>query len=163
MVAPSIGSAQRYRALGNLHFVFIPTIAASNLTPTRAEIDAGDDITSQVAEWAGFTTTSNKIDTPDLVSTFVSSIPGSQTADDSSVTLYDDLAGSPLVDIFPRDTTGFMLLMDQGDTPTKKMDVYPVQVASLQRVRALDAATMLQVNLTITRAPGEARVIPAAT
>ena len=163
MVAPSIGSAQRYRALGNLHFVFIPTIAATNMTPTRAEINAGDDITSQVAEWEGFTTTSEKIDTPDLISTFVSSIPGQQTADDSSITLYDDLAGSPLIDIFPRDTTGYMLLMDQGDTPTRRMDVYPVQVASLQRVRALDAATMLRVALTITRAPAEGVVIPAAT
>lgn len=160
MAATAITPSVRYRALGNLHIIFAPAIASLS-SPTRSEINAGTDLTGEVAEWAGFTTTSEKIDTPDLASPFVSSIPGSQTAEDSSITTYASTTGTALATLLPRNTSGYILLMDQGDTPTKTMDVYPVQVASLVKVRALDAATMLRIDLNITRAPAENVTIPA--
>lgn len=160
MAATAIAASTRYRALGNLHIVFIPT-SADYTSVTRAEINAGTDLTGEVAEWAGFTTTSEKIDTPDLKSSFVSSIPGSQTAEDSSITMYASSAGTAIQSLLPRDTTGFILMMDSGDVPTKKMDVYPVQVASLVKVRALDAATMIRADLNVTRVPSENQTIPA--
>jgi hypothetical protein len=162
MPATPLNTAERFSALSGLEVVFVPTIASTSGAATRAEINAGTDLTSEIMEWEGFTTTTETIDTPDLTR-FVGKIPGRITAEDSSITMYADRGGDDVRDVLPRDTIGYLLWMDSGDTPSAKMDVYPVQVNSLSKVRSMDNATVLNVSVSMTRIPWEDIVIPAAT
>lgn len=159
-----IPKSTRFYTVGKTLVHFLPTIAAANLVPTRAEITAGTNLTREIAEFEGWSTTSETIDTPDMVSRFVSRIAGAITAEDSSLTFYASTNSTDARGIFPRDTTGFIIWMDAGDVPsTGKMDVYPVQVASAPKVRSMDNATMIRVDFTVTQEPAENVAIPAAT
>src|SRR5688500_14465322 len=161
MPATPLNAAERYSALDGLEIVFLPVIAASTLIATRAEINAGTDLSTEVAEWSGFTTTSETIETPDLTR-FTGKIAGRVTAEDSSLSIYADRGADDVRDVMPRDTLGYLAFMDSGDTPTEKMDVYPIQVLSCEKVRSMEAATMLRVDVSMTRIPVYDITIPAA-
>lgn len=160
----TIPASTRFYTVGTTKVFFLPTIASATLAATRSEITAGTDLTGEVAEFEGWTTTSETIDTPDMASRFVSSIAGAITAESSSLTFYADKENTDVRSILPRDTVGFIIWMDSGDVPaTGKMDVYPVQVSSAPKVRSMDSATMIRVDFNITSEPGEDVAIPAAT
>jgi hypothetical protein len=162
MPATPIQKSTRFYTVGRTQCYFVPTIVAANLEPTRSELNAGTDLTREIAEMEGWTTTSETIDTPDMVSRFVSSIPGAITAEDSSLTFYASEDSDDVRVVFPRDTAGYIVWMDSGDVPDATMDVFPVQVASAPKVRSMDNATMIRVDFNITREPVENVVIPAA-
>jgi hypothetical protein len=159
----AIPTSTRFYTVGRTKCHFLPTIAAANMIPTRAEITAGTDLTGEIAEFEGWSTTSETIDTPDMVSRFVSRIPGAITAEDSSLSFYASTDSNDARSIFPRDTTGFIVWMDSGDVPTTgKMDIYKVNVASAPKVRSMDSATLIRVDFTVTDEPVENAAIPAA-
>jgi len=160
MPATPLVASERISALGGLEIVYVPTIAASNGVPTRTEINAGTDLTGEVAEWAGFTTTATTIDTPDLTS-FVGKLPGRTEAEDSSISLYADRAGDDARDLLARGTTGFIIFMDDGDTPGSLMDIYPIQVNTLAKERSMDNATLIRADVSMVSVPVENVVIPA--
>lgn len=159
----SIPKSTRFWSVGTTEVHFVPTIADPDMAATRTEITAGTNLTAEIAEFEGWSTTSEKIDTPDMVSRFVSNIPGAITAEDSSLTFYADKAGDDVRSILPRDTTGYIIWMDGGDDPTNTMDVYPVTVASAPKIRSTDNATMIRIDFNITSEPAENVAIPAAT
>jgi hypothetical protein len=136
---------------------------ASYTSPTRAEINSGIDVSGDVAEINGFQVNSDTVDTPDLGTRFTSKIPGRITADDSSLNLYASRTGGSNTarTLFPRDSTGYIIIMDGGDVATTGvMDVFPVTVSSRPKLRALEDPAMEQVQFTITRVPAEDRTIP---
>lgn len=162
MAATPITKSTRYYTVGVTKVLFVPTIA-DPATPTRTELDAGTDVTSEIAEFEGWSTTSEAIETPDMVSRFVSSIPGQITAEESSISFYASKTGEDARQLLPRDTTGFIIWMDSGDVPTTgTMDVYPVTVASAPKVRSMDSATLIRVDFQITSEPSEDVTIPTA-
>lgn len=161
MPATPLATAQRFSALSGLEIIYIPVIAATNGTPTRAEINAGTDLTTEVMEWSGFSTTAETIETPDLTA-FVGKIPGRISAEDSSLTLYADRGRADVRTVLPRGTVGYLAFMDEGDVATKKMDIFPIQVNSLTTVRSMEAATVLRVDVSMTRIPFDNITIPAA-
>jgi len=161
MAATPITQSTRFYTVGLTKCLFLPAVVATDLTPTRSEINAGTDLTPEIAEFEGWSTTSEMIETPDMVSRFVSSIAGAITAEESSISFYASSDGDDARSIFPRDTTGYIVWMDGGDDPGNTCDVYPVLVASAPKVRSMDTATMIRVDFSITREPGENKVIPA--
>lgn len=161
MPATGIQRSTRFYTVGTTKTLFLTTIADADLEPTRAEINAGTDLTAEIAEFEGWSTTSETIDTPDMVSRFVSSIAGAITAEDSSISFYADLDGDDARSIFPRDTTGYIVWMDSGDIASAPMDVYQVQVSSAPKVRSMDNATLIRVDFNITREPAENLSVPA--
>jgi hypothetical protein len=162
MPATGIQRSTRFYTVGLTKCLFLPTIADADLEPTRAEINAGTDVTAEIAEFEGWSTTSETIDTPDMISRFVSSIAGAITAEDSSISFYADRDGDDARSIFTRDTIGYIVWMDSGDVEDAPMDVYPVQVASAPKVRSMDNATLIRVDFNITREPVENLAVPAA-
>ena len=130
--------------------------------PTRTELNAGTDITDDIAEISGFQVTSASIDTPDLASRFSSKIPGRITADDSSINFYASSTGlTPASSVMPRDTTGFLVIMDAGDVSTTgRMDVFPCTVGSVAKLRDVENPSMVQVQYYVTKKPAEDVVIP---
>jgi hypothetical protein len=162
MAAPEITASVRYFDPEITKCYFLPTIAAADLTPTRAEMDAGTDLSPEIAEVSGFTVTSEEINTPDLGSRFTSKIPGRTSAEDSSITFYADQAGNDARTVLPRDTTGYIQWCDGGDVAGNKSQVFPIRVRSLGQLRSVgDESHRLQVQFSITAKPAEDVTIPA--
>jgi hypothetical protein len=161
MAATPIATVSRFFPTGTTKYIFCPSVA--NLSaPTRSEINAGTDLSPEIAEVEGWQVTSELIDVPDINSRFTSKIPGRTSADDSSITFYADPSGADARTLFPRDEEGVILRMDGGDVAGRKMDVFPIRVSSVPKEMGTgDGAGTLQVMFAITREPAENVTIPA--
>lgn len=163
MPTPLITKSTRYTSAGVTKCYYLPTVAAANLTPTRAEMTAGTDLSRELADWAGWTVTANKIETPDLANVFTSQIAGKTTAADSSLTFYASVNTVDVRNLLPRGTTGNIMFCDGGDVAGNRADVYPVTVMSNGKQRKIkgDGADEIMVQFSITSPPGENVTIPA--
>lgn len=164
MPAPSIAKSKRFYRPEITKVLFVETIVATTYIPTRAEINAGTDLSDELVDNAGWQVTTARIATPDWGRRFVSQISGRDQVEDSSLTLYQSEDGDEIETLLARGTEGFIIWMDRGDTPTQPMDVFPVEVSSLQSMRTSgDEAARVMVQFAITDAPAEQATIPAAT
>lgn len=161
MTATPITASTRYINKGVTRCIVLPAI--SDITAvTRSEINAGTDISTETSEFDGWMIESASVETPDLASTFTGSIPGSTTADDSSITTYADVGGTDVRQLLPRGTNCYVVWMDGGDVPGRPMDVFPVRVGSLGKNRSVDDdPATIKINFNITREPAENVIIPA--
>lgn len=160
MPAGNITASTRYFRPGTTSIVFATSVATQS-SPTRAEINAGTDLRNEVAAVDGWAPTSEFLETPDLGTRFTSRVAGRISADDSSLTFYSSLNSVDVRSLLPRDTTGFILFMDEGDTAGRKMDVFKVTVASAPKMRSIDDVSQIQVTFAITASPSENVTIPA--
>ncbi|WP_018658458.1 hypothetical protein [Actinomadura flavalba] len=162
MAPPPLNPHTRYVAKGRTKCYWVPFIA-NILAPTRTEIDAGIDLSPQLMSAEGWQIESEAAPTPNLATEFTGSIPAGTSAEDSSITMYQDRNGQDVRQVLPRDTPGNMVWMHGGDIPgNPTMDVHPVRIGSLGKPVTLDAeASSIQVNCNITDEPAENLVIPA--
>jgi hypothetical protein len=161
MAAPNISATTRHIYKGITRVLWVADIANVN-APTRAELNAGTDVANEIRENDGFLLESGSVETPDLGRLFTGSIPGSTTAEDSSLTLYADLGGTDARELMPRGTNGFIVWMDGGDVAGRPMDVFPVRVGSVGKNRTVDDdPATLTFNYNITSEPAEDVAIPA--
>ncbi|SHI68434.1 phage tail tube protein [Streptomyces sp. 3214.6] len=159
MVATPIAATSRYIPPGTTHYYFVASIANKS-APTRPELDAGTDLTAEIAEVSGFSTTSEQTETPDLGSRFTGKIPGRITADDSSITMYMSSTSNDVRTLLPRDTAGFVVAFSEGDVAGRKMDVFPVKVSGQPKKRDIEDAATIEIQFTITSIPAENVTIP---
>jgi len=159
---PKLPVTDRFYARGTTKVHFLPVIAAATMIPTRAEITAGTDLSDEISDMTGWTTTSGSIGTPDLGSRFNRKIPGDIDSPDSSLTIYASRDGNDVRKVLPRDTVGYIVFMDAGDVPGRLMDIFAISVASVGKTRSMGAALVCPINMTITRVPVEDKPIPAA-
>jgi len=160
MPAGNITASTRYVRYGLTRVVFAPAVA-NVLSPTRAEINAGTDLSNEVESVNGFQVQSNFVDTPDLGTVFTGKLAGRTSADDSSITCYASSNSIDVRTLLPRGTTGFILWFDEGDVAGRKADCYPITVGSIPKDRDVEAAARIIVNVAITRTPTENFTIPA--
>jgi hypothetical protein len=162
MAAPAISQSTRYINPGTTKIVFCTTIA-NKAAPSRAEINAGTDLTREVSGAEGWQVTSTQVDTPDMDTTFTSTTSGRTSAADSALTMYADLTGTDARSLMPRGTNGFILWMDGGDVSGRKMDVFPVRTSSVGKPRSVegDEAATVVFQYAITSEPAENVTIPA--
>ena len=159
----TLAASTRFANFDHTRVYFLPTIANSNLTPTRPEITAGTNITGEISDISGFTVSGSTIDTPDLLSEFVSKIPGRTSSEDSSLSFYADVEGVDARALFPYRATGYIVFMDGGDVPGNKMDVFPVQVNANSKSRSVgEEAAKIMVGFAVTREPAFDLTVPAA-
>jgi hypothetical protein len=160
MAAPNITASTRYARFGVTRVVYAPA-CANIASPTRAEINAGTDLSNEVSEISGFQVTSNFIDTPDLGTSFTAKVAGRTSADDSSITMYASVNSVDVRTLLPRGTTGFLMWFDEGDVAGRRFDIYPITVGSVPKDRSIEEASRMSVNVAITRTPAENVVVPA--
>ncbi len=161
MPAPNIAGSTRYFNPEITRIVFMPTVATLT-APTRVEINAGTDLSNEIADLSGWVITSGTIDTPDLGSRFTSRIGGRLSVDDSSLTMYADVGGVDVRTLLPRTTTGVIAVMDGGDVAGRKMDLFRVEVLSNGKSRSAgDDAATIEVQFSITAKPAENVTVPA--
>ena len=162
MVATPITPVSRYWPVGTTKWLYVATIANYAVAVTRAEINAGTDLSGEINDTNGWTVSSNQIDTPDVNSRFRSKIPGAIEASDSSLTIYADPSGTDVRALLPRDAAGYIIRMDGGDVAGRKMSVFPIKVSSQNKLMGTDEeAARIEINFTITRQPAEDLTIPA--
>jgi hypothetical protein len=160
MAPPKLNVTSRYVSEGTRKIYFVTTIA-TQASPSRAEINAGTDLTDEIAEMSGFAVSSDQAEVPDMASRFTGKIPGRITADDSSIRFYASSTSNDVRTVLPRDTAGFVLTLWEGDVPTQKMDVWPVKVGSAAVQPTIDDPASILVQFTITRIPSQNVTIPA--
>jgi len=163
MPTPALTASTRFTDQAVTKVYYLPTIAAANLTPTRAELNAGTDLSGEINDLSGWTVEGAQIDTPDMLNLFQSRIPGSTSSPDSSITFYSSKSGVDVRALLPRNTTGYICFMDGGDIAANKMETYPVTVTSVGIMRTATGgeATKVQISFSITRQPGQSLAIPA--
>lgn len=139
---------------------FAPAVAGAS--PTRAEINAGTDLSPQVADIAGFALTNNPIETPDLSTGFNSQIDGPDTTADSSLTFYDDNAANTIRNVLAKGVIGYILLFPYGDSVGKRCEVWQVKSTGVNDQWTLDAAAaQFQVGFAVLSTPNQAGTVPA--
>lgn len=161
MAAPAITASTRYFDPETTKIYYVASIANKS-APTRLELDAGTDLSPEIADLSGWVVTGEDIPTPTLGSRFTSNIPGRTSVDDSSLTFYADKEGVDVRGTLPRGADGFIVWLDGGDTASNKMDVYPIRVRSNGKMRSLsNEAARIQVQFSITSEPAENVTVPA--
>lgn len=161
MPATPIPSSERFFQPEISKVIFVPTIASTSLAYTRNEVNAGDDLTGEIADLSGWEVSANFIATPDMGKRYTGKIGGRITTPDSSLTMYADKAGDDVRAILPRGTKGFVVFMDGGDVAGQPSDVFAVEVAAVGKPRSTgDNAFQLTVQFSISAA-AEDVAIPA--
>ncbi|MGI5401941.1 hypothetical protein ACQEVG_21355 [Streptomyces sp. CA-135486] len=146
---------------------WLKKVAATNNIPTRAELTAPNatDLTEAMSDVDGWSLTNESIETPDMASTFSSSIPGNDKADNSSITFYEDQLSDTIETLLPKGAIGFVVFLRKGDIPgSKALDSFPVQVASrAAQYNAGNEAAKFQAIFSITSPPALDAAVPAAS
>jgi len=155
---------KKYMRRGTSKFYFVPTIAADSMIPTRTEVVLGTEFSEYIAAMDGWTVANQEIDTPDMADTYDSTIPGSDKADSSSFTFYEDEETADLEAVFAKGTTGYVVIFRKGDVPANNsMDVFPIRVASQSpQYTADNEAAKFMVTCSITSRPLQGAPVPAA-
>lgn len=161
MPATEISAATRFFNVGTTKIYWVVTIS-NYLAPTRGELNAGVDLTPEVAAIDGWSVESGEIEVPDFKNRFTAKIAGRIESEDSSITMYATPNGVDSRSIMPRDAAGYIVWFDGGDVAGYKMDVYPVTVRAVSRQRASEGeAARSQHQFSITRVPAENLAVPA--
>ena len=154
-----LSATTRYVPPGTRKIYWVTTIATYT-APTRAELNAGIDLSAEVAAVNGFTVQSGTVPTPDLSSRFVSEIPGQITAPSSSLSFYASSTSSDVRTVLPRDTAGFVVILWEGDITGQRMDVFPAKVTVSAPNGNMQNPEQIDVSFSITKVPANNVVIP---
>ncbi|MGW7572381.1 phage tail tube protein [Streptomyces sp. NPDC054765] len=134
--------------------------------PTRTEISEPNrfDLTNAVSDIEGWALENDPIETPDMGSTFNSSIPGNDKAEKSSLTFYEDQHSDAIEQKLPKGAKGWIVLLRKGDIPgSRSVDVFPVQVATRAATYSTgNEAAKFKVDFTIIDEPSLDTVVPEA-
>ncbi len=160
MTASAIGASSRYIPEGVTKFYWVTTMS-NYLSPTRAELDAGTDLSPEVAETGDWSITSDAIDVPDLVATFTAQIPGKVSVDGATITMYATPTGSDARTLMARNTTGYIVKFGGGDVAGRKMDVFPVKVGSAGKPVSIGDPAHIVFTYYVTKVPAEDVSVPA--
>ena len=154
-----LSATTRYIPPGVRKIYFVTTIS-NYLSPTRGELNAGIDLSNEVAEVSGFTVTSDTTDTPDLSGRFVPVIAGRIKADSSSLSFYASSNSSDVRTVLPRDTVGYIVFLWEGDVTGQRMDVFPVKVTVSALDGNMEDPEKVNISFAITRVPANNVAIP---
>ncbi|MFI0900562.1 hypothetical protein [Streptomyces sp. NPDC020983] len=160
MAATPITTSDRYYVQGVSKVIWVPTLA-NPASPTRSEINAGTDLSDEIAAVNGWEVTGNTEDTPALGSVFIGKVPSTTTADDSSLSFYADSTSTDVRTLLSRGSSGYVIWMDEGDVADYLMDVFPVRVTSATPQRDISSVAQIMVNFAIMREPSQNVAIPA--
>lgn len=144
--------------------VFVPTIV-SIAAPTAAEITAGTNLTPDLADLAGFGFESSQIDVPDMASPSQKQIPGANQLSPGELTIYEQKTPgtNPLLATLAKGVVGHVVIAPSkagGVIATDKVEVWPVEVASLSRNYGSDAkGATYTIKLTITEEPNQYSIV----
>jgi hypothetical protein len=160
MSATPISQSVRYYRQGISKVLWVPTIATL-AAPSRAEINAGIDLSPEISATSGWEVTGNTEATNALGSRFTGKVPSNTEAGDSSLTFYADATSVDVRTVLLRGDFGNIVWMDEGDVVNYLMDIFPVQVTGVPKQRDVTSVAGIMVNFATLREPSENIAIPA--
>jgi len=142
---------------------YICFVIANYLLPTRAELNAGVDISAQIVAGGvtGFSLAGSTSDVPDMGTKFTSTIPGRLTSASNSIDSYLDQGSNDIRSLLPRDTNCYVVWLWDGDVPGRLMDVFPVRVLTQAVDTNTEDPAKVSIEFAITRIPGISIKVPA--
>jgi hypothetical protein len=140
-------------------YYWVTTIAAQ-ASPTRGELNAGIDLSAEIAEVSGFELAGDSADAPDLASQFVAQVPARITASDSEIVFYASSNSSDVRSVLPRGTTGFVAILPEGDITGQKMEIWPAKVKSMFLDSSIEDPAKIHIQFSITKLPSQNVTIP---
>jgi hypothetical protein len=132
MAATAVAKPTSYFGPARTKFVLFASAIADQTTgvPTRAEINAGSELSPAMASFEGGEFTANSQDV-NLWSTLnPDKVPNFNSLSDLVLTFNADQAGADPRTAFVQGSTYNIFRMDTGDTPTRKGDMFFGTVAS---------------------------------
>lgn len=141
--------------------VYICPAFTNYLSPTRAELDAGLDVTRQVREINDFSYEADVIDRPDMENTYTPTIGGRTKSSNPSLVIYAAKNGIDARQTLVFGYSGFVVLLDGGDVAGYKMDVWPVGVIAKPKQRGDSDPLNIMYQFNIPQAPAEDVTIPS--
>ena len=160
MAPPPLNPTTRYYPSGTRKCYWLAT-TANYQSPTRAELNAGIDLTHEIDAMTGFALTSAMVNVPDMGSRFVSQIPGALESTKNDITFYQDLHSQDIRQVLANGTTGFIAMLWDGDVSGQLMDVFPVQVASVAPDPAINKSAMITIDFAPSLVPAIGVLVPA--
>ncbi len=162
MVATPLAVTDRYVAPETTKTYMVDSILNIQ-SPTRLELDAGTDLTAEVAAATGWATAAANVDVPDGGTLFTSNIPGRVAPEDATIAFYASRDTADIRDVLARGDITHIVILHGGDVAGQKMDVWPVRVRSVSKPidYAASGASMVNVGFSNTREPAEDVLIPA--
>jgi hypothetical protein len=166
MAATPIPVPRRYIALGKRKMDWLTAIANTG-SPTRAEINAGTDLSPGIGTVNGFTLVNDQVDVTPIGSSFLTML--STTLDPTSETceliFYADIGGNDVRAVLAPGEAGFILLLPEGDVSGRLCEVWPVQVNAMYIEPGLGNISggtpgQIHVQFTITAQPEQNVIIP---
>lgn len=109
---------------------FISTIADID-NPTRLEIDAGTDLTAEIAAMTGWEISADRVAVPDLGTRFTGRISGRVNPGDAQIVFYASQDTADIRDLLARGDSGFIYIADGGDVTGQKARVFEVDVSAV--------------------------------
>ena len=159
MAAPPITGSTRYIPEGVTHFYFVSSIA-NYLSPTRAELNAGTDLTPEVAAAGDWAINGNAVPAPDLATLFDPQISGKTSMGTTTLDMYASSNSVDVRSLLPRATAGYIVKFPEGDVTGRKMDVFPVKVGSQAKPTVLGSPSDITFAFYVTKTPAENVAVP---
>lgn len=161
MPPAALTTSNRYIHPGTAVVYWIPSIATL-ASPTRIEIDAGTDLTGEVADAPGWAVSANRVPAPDLGTKFTSRIAGRIDPEDSQILFYADKETTDVRSLLSRGDQGNILIAHGGDIEALLCDVYPVEVVAISKpLNVAGDPAQIPVDFAITGEPAEDVALPA--
>lgn len=160
-------AGDRFSRKGIAKFKWVPTLtdSVSPYSVTRAEITGSVAIGVDVSDIGGMQFKNNPIPTPDFETTFVTSIPGEDTAEDPTLTFYersDIPANQTIRNALAKANTGYILALPYGDIPTYELEIWKVTSTGVNRQwTAANEAAKYMATFAVTAVPTLNAIVPA--
>lgn len=176
MTTPALTSSTRFTDQSVTKVYFLPAVTATNLTPTRTEMNNGTDLSGELNDISGWTVDAELIDTQNINTPFRTFMPGVLFAPPSSLTFYTSKTGTDVRSVLTPGTTGYIMFVDGGDVVGHRAEVYPVTIASIGVLRTIPSTTgsagssssgtqqdasKVKVAFAITGNPSQSVTVPA--
>lgn len=162
-----MAQGDRFMAKGTSKFRWSPTLTDSTFpySVTRAEIGSSIDLTGDISDFGGMSFQNDPIATPDLASTFETTIPGSDTAQSPVLTFYerdDTAANHPIQTALAKGSSGYILAFRYGDVVGRELEIWKVTSTGINRQwTAANEAAKFVVTFAVTAIPTLNAVVPA--
>lgn len=161
MPPAALATSNRYIHPGTAVTYFLPAVATLG-SPSRVEIDAGTDLTGEVADAPGWAVSANRVPAPDLKRKFTSRIAGRIDPEDSQFMFYADKETTDIRSLLSRGDQGFILIAHGGDVEGRLYDIYPVEVVAISKPLNVGGdPAQITVDFAITSEPAEDVPLPA--
>ena len=159
MAAPPITGSTRYIPEGVTHFYYVAAIA-NTASPTRSELNAGTDLTPEIAAVGDWAINGAAVPTPDLSTLFDSSVSGKTSMGTTTIDMYASSNSTDVRSLLPRGTTGYIVKFPEGDVTGRTMDVFKITVLAQPKPTNMGNPSVIQLQFVVNKTPNENVVVP---